>query len=554
MRPLASVLAILLGSGGLLGAASSAGAAQPVCPGGRFAIEGEALLPGDLAGGDSLFLAHGEVTVASGCPLRAVKLRGTRRGTTLKATWLACDGAVGKVKLKARIDPACRTLAGTLTARKSKLKRTFTAERLPNARACDFVPGVSVPAVMPPEVLNPPPPPPPPPIVIPTPTPVPAATTAQQFAVFADLWNVVDDLYVDPLFGGVDWGVIGDDYEALVEEGLTDEDFALAMKAMVRELGDGHSHYESPQEVIEYAERLAAGQSFVGIGALAMPLSEDSPAASLILVFPGSPAEAAGLRAHDLLLAVDGLPFRDEFGVARTLGPAGTRLDLTFQRGDGAPQTIELTRAAVNGFYPVDRCIVPTTRIGYVMLPTFLDPTIADSVRAAIQDLSVEGPLEGLIVDDRMNGGGFGNVATEFLGLFLAGAQGRFVARDASAQPLALAGEDVMGSQTVPLVVLAERRTASYAEIAAGVLQRAGRATVIGAPTRGNVEQLSAFDFADGSRVWLAARTFEPVGLPPGAWEGVGIVPDLAVPTRWDLFTEATDPALAGAVEVLRSP
>ena len=278
MRPLSTLLAALLGCGGLLGAANGARAAQPVCPGGRFAIEGEALLLGDTpGGGDSLFLAAGEVTLASGCPRAAVKLRGTRRGTTVKATWLACDGAVGKVKLKARIDPTCRTLAGTLTARKSKLKRSFTAARAPNVRACDFVPGVSVPAVMPPEVLNPPPPPPPPPIVLPTPTPVPAATTAQQFAVFADLWNVVNEVYVDPLFGGVDWDGVGDDYEALVEQGLTDGDFALAMKAMVRELGDGHSYYQSAQEVIEDAERLAAGQSFVGIGAVAMPISEDSP-------------------------------------------------------------------------------------------------------------------------------------------------------------------------------------------------------------------------------------------------------------------------------------
>ena len=213
-----------------------------------------------------------------------------------------------------------------------------------------------------------------------------------------------------------------------------------------------------------------------------------------------------------------------------------------------------MTRAAVTGFYPVDRCIVPTTRIGYLMLPTFLDPTIADSVRAALQDLAQGGPLEGLIVDDRMNSGGFGSVATEFLGLFAAGVQGRFVARDATAQPLALAGEDVLGSQTVRLIVLADRRTSSYAEIAAGVLQQAGRAAVVGGPTRGNVEQLSAWDFADGSRAWLAARTFEPVGLAPGAWEGVGIVPDVSVPTRWDLFTEATDPAIAEAVELLLAP
>jgi hypothetical protein len=51
--------------------------------------------------------------------------------------------------------------------------------------------------------------------------------------------------------------------------------------------------------------------------------------------------------------------------------------------------------------------------------------------------------------------------------------------------------------------------------------------------------------------VWLATRTFAPVGLEAGVWEGDGVVPDVSLPTRWDLFTEATDPALARAVELL---
>jgi hypothetical protein len=58
----------------------------------------------------------------------------------------------------------------------------------------------------------------------------------------------------------------------------------------------------------------------------------------------------------------------------------------------------------------------------------------------------------------------------------------------------------------------------------------------------------------DGSRAWLAASTFQPTGLAPSAWEGVGVAPHVAVPTRWDLFREETDPALAAAVERLQGP
>ena len=45
--------------------------------------------------------------------------------------------------------------------------------------------------------------------------------------------------------------------------------------------------------------------------------------------------------------------------------------------------------------------------------------------------------------------------------------------------------------------------------------------------------------------------TFQPLGNAAGFKEGVGMVPSVRVPTRWDLFTEATGPAVAKAVDVL---
>ena len=160
------------------------------------------------------------------------------------------------------------------------------------------------------------------------------------------------------------------------------------------------------------------------------------------------------------------------------------------------------------------------------------------------------GPLRGLIIDDRVNGGGRGSVALSVLGLFTKGPQGRTVSRS-NEREFVVQPEDVGGSQTVPLVVLTDRGTMSYAEIFAGVLQRSGRAKIVGGRTAGRVEVLHAVDFADGSRLWLAAETFAPVGLAPGTWENGGVVPDVSVPTRWDLFSEATDPAFARAVSLL---
>ena len=104
------------------------------------------------------------------------------------------------------------------------------------------------------------------------------------------------------------------------------------------------------------------------------------------------------------------------------------------------------------------------------------------------------------------------------------------------------------------LNVLTGLDTVSYGEVVSGVLGHSGRATLLGGTTLGNVEQLHRFDFPDGSRAWLAAATFQPLGLSPGAWDDLGIAPDVSVPTRWDLFREETDPALAAAVELLQAP
>lgn len=416
-------------------------------------------------------------------------------------------------------------------------------------RDCLYVPGVSVPAQMPADVLALSTPTPFPTATPPSPTAVDAETTARQLGIFRGLWNAVNDHYVYTDFRGRDWNAIGARYEALIQEGLSDDTFYAAMQAMLNELGDRHSYFQSPADVAGEEAVQASGQNFVGIGALLKPILVANRAA-VMTVFPGSPAAEVGLLPHDAILNVDGGPIRDEFGRSRTLGPAGTDVTLTIQRPGESPHDVTLTRRQVTGAFPIDYCLIPNTRIGYIFWPTFLDETIDDQTRAALQQMTADGPLDGLVLDNRMNGGGLGSVAEAVLGLFTGGLQGYYVTRE-SREPLDIQPEDVGGSQTVPLAVLVGVDTVSYGEIMSGVLRLAGRAQSVGEPTLGNVEQLRRYDFEDGSRAWIASATFEPLGQASGVWEETGIIPDVIVPTRWDLFTEASDPALAAATELL---
>jgi carboxyl-terminal processing protease len=480
-----------------------------------------------------------------------LKNRGLFALLTLLLTTLACQAVTGALAPSTTVPTATSTApAPSATALPRESPTVVPEFNDAGVRYCYYVPGVSVPAEMPAEVLATPTPFVYPTITPPSSTTVDAATSERQLKIFQELWTDVRDNYVYTDFNGHDWDAIGDKYEALVKGGLSDEDFYLAMDEMIFELGDEHSRFLAPEQVKAEEQEMAGQQNFVGIGALVMQL-EGGASGTIVSVFPGSPAAQAGLRLHDKVLGVDGGPWLDETtGQSRTLGPEGTPVTVTIQRPGEDPRDVTMTRGAISSSLPIDYCIVPGTRIGYVYLPSFFDTTIDEQVHDALEKMTADGPLDGLILDNRMNSGGLNTVAEPILSYFTGGVSGHFVSRE-DTRPLELKPEDINGSQTVPLAVLVDLGTASYGEIFSGVLRVANRATILGQNTLGNVEVLHGFDFEDGSMAWIAAETFEPVGEANGIWERTGIVPDFLVPTRWDLFTEANDPALARAVDLL---
>ncbi|HRF47279.1 MAG TPA: S41 family peptidase [Anaerolineales bacterium] len=422
-------------------------------------------------------------------------------------------------------------------------------------RYCLYEPGAAV-AQMPDDVVNLPEPTPYPLPDLPANTAVDAATTEQQLQVFQELWEAVRDNYVYTDYNGVDWDATGEKYRALIEGGLAPEDFSMSMARMIYELGDEHSGYQDPETVAEEDARLAGNNDYVGIGVLVQAVLE-TRSGVISHVFDGSPALEAGLRSHDVIVAVGGEPVVDEEGMLRTdkiRGPEGTDVNITVQRpGFDTPVDLTITRRRITGAATIDYCIVPGTRIGYIYLPSFDDETFPRQVRDALEAMSASERLEGLVIDNRMNGGGSSSVAHPILSYFVDGEQGAFISRNES-DPLDLNGRDIEGSLSLPLVVMVDNDTASYGEIFSGVLKNAGRAVIVGRNTLGNVERLWGFNFDDGSRAWIASETFLPAGASrdqAGVWEETGIVPDYSVPTRWDLFSEANDPALAQAVEVL---
>ncbi|MFN3307700.1 MAG: S41 family peptidase [Anaerolineales bacterium] len=387
-----------------------------------------------------------------------------------------------------------------------------------------------------------------------TPT-IRVTASAEQIAIFEELWRIVHDEYLYPDFNGADWEAIAVEYRQRVQDGLTPEAFYQAMDEMLARLNDDHSVFLSPQEVAEEEAEFAGKTNYVGIGVLISAVPERQRG-TIILTFPNSPAEQAGLQAHDNILSVDGQPILDEFGFLRSellLGEPNTTLEVVVQRPGESPRALTLVRRPISGALPVPYTVLTTPqgkRVGYLLLASLSDSTIPRQIEDALKQMNRQGALDGLILDNRQNSGGADMAAKGVLALFTSGRLGYFTNRHQERRWFEVRGKNVSGSASLPLVVLIGPDTVSFGEIISGILQDQQRATLIGAPTEGNIELLWSYDFSDGSRAWIAHERFVPINHPEQDWEKTGIQPDLLVFSNWDEVTLSTDPVILAALEV----
>jgi len=378
-----------------------------------------------------------------------------------------------------------------------------------------------------------------------------------QLEIFTELWNIVDSEYLYPDFNGLDWDAIYDEYQLKIENGLSNADFYLALDEMIFRLGDDHSVYLSPEQVAQEEAGYAGNLDFVGIGVYLTVVPERN-LATILAVFPGSPAQAAGLQAHDSILAADGQSVVSEEGFLRDVirGPEGTSVTLTVRTPGQAERQVTIERQRITGPMPVPYTVLTSPsglHIGYILLLTFSDSTIDDQVGDALRAMSAEKPLDGIILDNRPNEGGASTVVSGVLSYFTSGTIGHFVNRhDESALDIRRM-RDINGSQDLAMVILVGKDTVSFGEIFSGALQDLHRAYLIGETTDGNVETLWGYDFADGSRAWIAHETFRPVNNPQANWEENGIIPDLTVLSDWDEYTLENDPVVLAALAYLDS-
>jgi len=331
-----------------------------------------------------------------------------------------------------------------------------------------------------------------------------------------------------------------------------------AIRGMIEALDDPYSSYLTSDEYRDSLQGISG--EFEGIGAEIA--TEDAageqgcatlgPDCRLVIVAPlaGSPAERAGLRSGDLVLAADGISL-DGLTVDgardRIRGPKGSVVTLTVQRDEAEPFALEITRDVILQ-EEVETRDLADGRVGYVRLNGFSDRG-ADELEAALR-AHVAAGVGGIVLDLRGNPGGYvtaaRDVASQFIGSGVVFSEQE---ADGTTTPTDALPGGAVTDPSLPVIALIDGGSASASEIVAGALQDTGRATLVGETTfgKGTVQQWQELPGEGGAFRLTVARWLTP----DGRWiHDVGIVPDVAVELPAELGPDE-DPVLDRALEIL---
>lgn len=333
-----------------------------------------------------------------------------------------------------------------------------------------------------------------------------------------------------------------DDYD---EDTLADG----AASGMVDATGDEWSYYLSADEVAAYEESMA--NAYVGVG---ITITEDAEAGGMRVeeVVSGGPAEEAGIRMGDLLLAVEGedvLPLGIDGTRNLVRGEEGTHVNMHFSR-NGTEYDVSVERRSIET--PVVTGELLDENIGYIKIDNFDERSAAETI-AFVKDLIGQG-AEALLFDVRFNPGGYADELVKVLDYLLPEGD-LFRSVDYAGR------EEVDTSDAscveLPMAVLVNEDSYSAAEFFAAALQEYEWATIVGSQTYGKGNFQTAFYLSDGSMVNLSiGKYYTPGGK---SLSETGVTPDVVVDLDdeqyallyYNALEQADDPQFQAAIDTL---
>jgi carboxyl-terminal processing protease len=325
-----------------------------------------------------------------------------------------------------------------------------------------------------------------------------------------------------------------------------------AVVGMLEALDDRYTSYISPSTF--KIDQQGFQGNFGGIGAQ-VEASPDRRGVIITRPLPNTPAERAGIRAGDRILAVDGV---DALGwsvleaVNKIRGEKGTPVTLTVEHvGSLDPVDITIIRDTIDdpSVMVID---VPDTKYGRIRISQFTAQTSRE-LRQGVQKL-IDNGAEGIILDLRGNPGGLLSATVDVASEFLTDG---LVTYEVDSRGKKDEWKVKKGGNfpKIPMVTLVDNFSASGSEVLAGALQDQGRSVVIGTNTfgKGSVNLLRGL--SNGGGVYLTiGHWFTPNGR---LIEEVGVEPDVIVEFDAEALganpqtNEGGDPQVEAAIKQL---
>ena len=291
----------------------------------------------------------------------------------------------------------------------------------------------------------------------------------------------------------------------------------------IQGLGDDYSYYMTANEYVTYYNRIHGKMSGIGISAA---LNPDTGFISVAEVNAGSPAQNAGLRKGDQIIAIgDTEVTKDNYDtmVKNLEGDKLTSIDITYQRG-GEKKTVNVMRGySVKSVYHE---IIGTT--GYIRITSFYENT-ATQCQEALDALAKEN-IKSIVVDVRNTSEGMMEYAAKVIDLFvpLATEGNKAIAlavnkKGDTVETFTSDAKDYAGQ----ICVLVNRHTQGPAELFACDLRDFDQAQLIGEITKGNGKRQQVFNLSDGGAIVLTTASILP--YKSENFDGVGVAPDVEV-------------------------
>lgn len=358
--------------------------------------------------------------------------------------------------------------------------------------------------------------------------------------VFNKAWELVDENFYDPTFGGRNWKAIGEQYRSEAEAAGNTDSLYDIINRMFAELNVSHlgAVKRSP---FDLPLRPAPGMTLTY-------LEEQFVVSNVV---SGGPADKAGVRKGWLVIARNGIPLTTE-----NVGSADFK--------DGEPQTFifvdsenrEITASIIPKLTDFSLGNIPNPieireledDYLYIRIKNFVNGSVANLLR---EELEAYISASGVIFDMRANPGGDIYQQREALGLLFAEikSMGNYVNRNGKREEIRSSKQTF--SYDGPIAVLTDNTSGSGAEEFAHVVQFYKRGVIVGRNTAGAMLWSTQFGLPDGGTLQIPVKDY--FGLDGKRLEGKGVQPDYEVsaPTLADLRS-GRDRDIEVALQVLK--